>query len=153
MTSNFIPNNLPTATSGCWLCHPARAVAVLSRLQRRPARHNVYVAFSVYDQEPIWWARRRRRCADGRGCGITRCPDCSSGASDDGQMNRKQESRLVRGTVLTVLALTVLVAKLKPPPDSDYLRMKLITGCGRMHLAGGYYDHPPMVAVVIRLER
>src|SRR6202167_4506888 len=57
--------------------------------------------------------------------------------------------RLVRGTVLTILALVALrlVAADSAPItfDEDYYWM------GANDLAGGYYDHPPGVALVIRL--
>src|ERR1700682_5167321 len=57
--------------------------------------------------------------------------------------------RLVRGTVLTILALVALrlvAAALTPITfDEAYYWM------WSKHLAGGYYDHPPMVALVIRL--
>jgi hypothetical protein len=60
-----------------------------------------------------------------------------------------QDARLVRTTALTVLALVVLrlgAADLTPLTfDEAYYWM------WSKHLAGGYYDHPPMVAVVIRL--
>src|SRR6476660_7827674 len=60
-----------------------------------------------------------------------------------------QELRLVRGTALTVLALVglrLLAAAWTPITfDEAYYWM------WSKHLAGGYYDHPPMVAVVIRL--
>jgi 4-amino-4-deoxy-L-arabinose transferase-like glycosyltransferase len=59
------------------------------------------------------------------------------------------EARLVRGTALTVLALValrLLVAAVTPLTfDEAYY------WTWSKHLAGGYYDHPPMVAVVIRL--
>src|ERR1700756_605362 len=59
------------------------------------------------------------------------------------------DARLVRTTALTVLALVVLrlgAAALTPLTfDEAYYWM------WSKHLAGGYYDHPPMVAVVIRL--
>jgi 4-amino-4-deoxy-L-arabinose transferase-like glycosyltransferase len=60
-----------------------------------------------------------------------------------------QDARLARITALTVLALVVLrvgAAALTPLTfDEAYYWM------WSKHLAGGYYDHPPMVAVVIRL--
>ena len=60
-----------------------------------------------------------------------------------------QEARLVRTTALTVLALVVLrLAAAAWTPltfDEAYYWM------WSKHLAGGYYDHPPMVALVIRL--
>jgi 4-amino-4-deoxy-L-arabinose transferase-like glycosyltransferase len=60
-----------------------------------------------------------------------------------------QDARLVRTTALTVLALVVLrlaAAALTPLTfDEAYYWM------WSKHLAGGYYDHPPMVAAVIRL--
>ncbi len=60
-----------------------------------------------------------------------------------------QDARLARTTALTVLALVVLrlgAAALTPLTfDEAYYWM------WSKHLAGGYYDHPPMVAVVIRL--
>ena len=59
------------------------------------------------------------------------------------------EARLVRNTVVTVLALVALrLAAAAWTPltfDEAYYWM------WSKHLAGGYYDHPPMVAVVIRL--
>src|SRR3954454_2239068 len=60
-----------------------------------------------------------------------------------------RELRLVRGTVLTVLALMLLrlVAAAYTPLTFDEAYYWLWS----KHLAGGYYDHPPMVAVVIRL--
>src|ERR1700753_1127452 len=58
------------------------------------------------------------------------------------------DSRLVRNTCLTVLALVALrlVAAAWTPItfDEAYFWM------WAKHLAGGYYDHPPMVALVIR---
>src|ERR1700722_6214797 len=80
--------------------------------------------------------------------GITRCPDCSSGAGDEAAMS-PYDVRLVRGTVLTILALVALrlvAAALTPITfDEAYYWM------WSQHLAGGYYDHPPGVALVIRL--
>src|SRR6201991_4808131 len=59
------------------------------------------------------------------------------------------EARLVLNTVLIVLALVVLrlgAAAFTPLTfDEAYYWM------WSKHLAGGYYDHPPMVAVLIRL--
>src|SRR5665213_3866246 len=59
------------------------------------------------------------------------------------------ETRLVRNTALTIGALVVLrlaAAAVTPLTfDEAYYWM------WSKHLAGGYYDHPPMVAVVIRL--
>jgi 4-amino-4-deoxy-L-arabinose transferase-like glycosyltransferase len=59
------------------------------------------------------------------------------------------DARLVRNTALTVLALVALrlvAAALTPLTfDEAYYWM------WSKHLAGGYYDHPPMVAVVIRI--
>ena len=59
------------------------------------------------------------------------------------------EGRLVRNTVLTILALVMLrlvAAALTPLTfDEAYYWM------WSKHLAFGYYDHPPMVALVIRL--
>jgi hypothetical protein len=61
----------------------------------------------------------------------------------------QNEGRLVRNTVLTILALVVLrliAAALTPLTfDEAYYWM------WSRHLAFGYYDHPPMVAAVIRL--
>ena len=60
-----------------------------------------------------------------------------------------QDARLVRNTALTISALVMLrlaAAALTPLTfDEAYYWM------WSKHLAGGYYDHPPMVAVVIRL--
>ena len=59
------------------------------------------------------------------------------------------DARLARTTALTVLALVVLrlgAAAFTPLTfDEAYYWM------WSKHLAGGYYDHPPMVALVIRL--
>ena len=59
------------------------------------------------------------------------------------------EARLVRNTVLTILALVALrlVAAAFTPLTFD----EAYYWTWSKHLAGGYYDHPPMVAVVIRL--
>jgi hypothetical protein len=60
-----------------------------------------------------------------------------------------QDARLVRNTALTISALVVLrlvAAAITPLTfDEAYYWM------WSKHLAGGYYDHPPMVALVIRL--
>ena len=60
-----------------------------------------------------------------------------------------QEARLVRNTALTVLALVVvrLVAAAWTPITFDEAYYWMWS----KHLAGGYYDHPPGVAVVIHL--
>ena len=59
------------------------------------------------------------------------------------------ELRLVRGTIAVVVGLVLLrlvaAAWLPLTFDEAYYWM------WSKHLAGGYYDHPPMVAVVIRL--
>jgi hypothetical protein len=59
------------------------------------------------------------------------------------------EDRLVRGTALTILALVALrlVSAAFTPLTFD----EAYYWTWSKHLAGGYYDHPPMVAVVIRL--
>jgi 4-amino-4-deoxy-L-arabinose transferase-like glycosyltransferase len=59
------------------------------------------------------------------------------------------EDRLVRGTALTILALLALrlVAAAYTPLTFD----EAYYWTWSKHLAGGYYDHPPMVAVLIRL--
>jgi hypothetical protein len=59
------------------------------------------------------------------------------------------EARLVLNTVLIVLALVVLrlVAAAFTPITFDEAYYWMWS----KHLAGGYYDHPPMVALVIRL--
>src|SRR6201996_7016166 len=58
------------------------------------------------------------------------------------------DSRLVRNTCLTVLALVVLrlVAAAFTPITFDEAYYWMWS----KNLAGGYYDHPPMVALVIR---
>src|ERR1700759_2035217 len=60
-----------------------------------------------------------------------------------------QDARLARNTVLTVLALVLvrLVAAAFTPLTFD----EAYYWTWSKHLAGGYYDHPPMVAIVIRL--
>lgn len=59
------------------------------------------------------------------------------------------EAKLARGTIITVAALVVLrliAAAITPLTfDESYY------WTWAKHLSGGYYDHPPMVAVVIRL--
>src|ERR1700686_5836422 len=59
------------------------------------------------------------------------------------------EARLVLNTVLTILALVVLrlVAAAWTPLTFDEAYYWMWS----KHLAGGYYDHPPAVAAVIRL--
>src|SRR3954449_12046674 len=59
------------------------------------------------------------------------------------------ESRLVRNTALTLLALIALrlVAAAYTPITFDEAYYWMWS----KSLAGGYYDHPPMVALVIRL--
>ncbi|MEA2868972.1 MAG: hypothetical protein QOE39_3687 [Bradyrhizobium sp.] len=59
------------------------------------------------------------------------------------------EVRLARNTALTILALVALrlVAAACTPLTFDEAYYWMWS----KHLAGGYYDHPPMVAVVIRL--
>src|SRR6202023_787550 len=61
----------------------------------------------------------------------------------------ENEGRLVRNTALTVLALVALrlVAAAWTPLTFDEAYYWMWS----KHLAGGYYDHPPMVAYVIRL--
>src|ERR1700749_3202797 len=58
------------------------------------------------------------------------------------------DRQLVRNTALTILALTALrlVAAAWTPLTFDEAYYWLWS----KHLAGGYYDHPPMVALVIR---
>src|SRR3984885_9008102 len=60
-----------------------------------------------------------------------------------------QDARLARNTALAISALVLLrlvAATLTPLTfDEAYYWM------WSKHLAGGYYDHPPMVALVIRL--
>src|SRR5689334_25095207 len=59
------------------------------------------------------------------------------------------EKRLVRNTSITILALVALrlVAAAWTPITFDEAYYWMWS----KHLAGGYYDHPPMVALVIRL--
>src|ERR1700757_3140166 len=58
-------------------------------------------------------------------------------------------SEVVRKTALTILALIALrlVSAAYTPLTFD----EAYYWTWSKHLAGGYYDHPPMVAVVIRL--
>src|SRR5580692_8678881 len=62
---------------------------------------------------------------------------------------RPNETRLVRNTVLTVSARVLLrrAAAVWSPLTFDEAYYWMWS----KHLAGGYYDHPPMVALVIRL--
>src|ERR1700744_4481382 len=59
------------------------------------------------------------------------------------------DARLVRGTILAILGLVVLrlVAAASTPLTFDEAYYWMWS----KHLAGGYYDHPPGVALVIRL--
>src|SRR5713226_4903364 len=59
------------------------------------------------------------------------------------------EARLVRNTAVTILALVALrlIAAAWTPLTFDEAYYWMWS----QHLAGGYYDHPPMVAIVIRL--
>jgi hypothetical protein len=59
------------------------------------------------------------------------------------------DQRLVRGTVAAIVAMVLLrlVAAAWTPLTFDEAYYWMWS----QHLAGGYYDHPPMVAVVIRL--
>src|SRR6478609_12217083 len=77
-----------------------------------------------------------------------RCPDCLSGASDEAAMSAP-EPPFARNTALTILALVALrlAAAARTPLTFDEAYYWMWS----KHLAGGYYDHPPMVAFVIRL--
>src|SRR3954453_12871945 len=59
------------------------------------------------------------------------------------------EGRLLRNTVGTILALVVLrlISAAYTPLTFD----EAYYWTWSKHLAGGYYDHPPMVAVLIRV--
>jgi 4-amino-4-deoxy-L-arabinose transferase-like glycosyltransferase len=59
------------------------------------------------------------------------------------------ETRLARGTAVTVAALVVL--RLVAAAVTQLTFDEAYYWTWAKHLAGGYYDHPPMVAVVIRL--
>src|SRR3982750_4204615 len=61
----------------------------------------------------------------------------------------ESDGRLVRNTVLTILALVLLrlLAAAWTPLTFDEAYYWMWS----KHLAAGYYDHPPMVALVIRL--
>src|SRR6202051_1065845 len=59
------------------------------------------------------------------------------------------EARLVRNTALTLLTLVAL--RLVAPAVTPLTFDEAYYWMWSKHLAGGYYDHPPMVAVVIRL--
>src|ERR1700761_4223881 len=58
------------------------------------------------------------------------------------------DNRLFRNTFLTILALVVLrlIAAAVTPLSFDEAYYWMWS----KHLAGGYYDHPPMVALLIR---
>ena len=62
---------------------------------------------------------------------------------------KPSEARLARNTALVIVALVVLrlIAAAFTPITFDEAYYWMWS----KHLAGGYYDHPPMVAVVIRL--
>src|SRR5579863_10033442 len=79
-----------------------------------------------------------------------RCPDCSSGANDEPSMTSNEGgTRLVRNTILTVSALVLLrlVGAALTPLTFDEAYYWIWS----KNLALGYYDHPPGVALVIRL--
>src|ERR1041384_7213551 len=59
------------------------------------------------------------------------------------------DARIVRNTALVILAMVALrlIAAAFTPITFDEAYYWMWS----QHLAGGYYDHPPMVAVVIRL--
>jgi hypothetical protein len=59
------------------------------------------------------------------------------------------DARLARTTALTILALVVL--RLGAAAVTPLTFDEAYYWTWSKHLAGGYYDHPPMVAVVIRL--
>jgi 4-amino-4-deoxy-L-arabinose transferase-like glycosyltransferase len=61
----------------------------------------------------------------------------------------ESEGRLVRNTALTIMGLVLLrvVAAIWTPLTFDEAYYWMWS----KHLAGGYYDHPPAVALVIRL--
>src|SRR6201988_5484653 len=62
---------------------------------------------------------------------------------------KPSEARLALNTALAILALVALrlIAAAFTPITFDEAYYWMWSN----HLAGGYYDHPPMVAVVIRL--
>src|SRR5215468_10320023 len=64
-------------------------------------------------------------------------------------MMSADDGRLVRNTSLTILALVVLrlAAAAVTPLTFD----EAYYWVWSKHLAGGYFDHPPMVAILIRL--
>src|SRR3984957_2554556 len=77
-----------------------------------------------------------------------RCPACSSGASDETSMS-PNEARLVRNTAFTVAALVLL--RLGGAAWTPLTFDEAYYWIWSKHLAFGYYDHPPGVALVIRL--
>ncbi len=125
------------------LCRHSRPAAVLSRVQRRApgqCRRRILRLRSGADLV----ARGCRRRIDGRGVELRRVEPvrlASEMTSD--------ELKLARGAAYIVAALVVLrlVAAAFTPLTFD----EAYYWTWSKHLAGGYYDHPPMVAVVIRL--
>src|ERR1700684_2252293 len=59
------------------------------------------------------------------------------------------ETRLRRNTALTIVALVAL--RLVAPASTPLTFDEAYYWMWSKHLAGGYYDHPPGVALVIRL--
>ena len=88
------------------------------------------------------------RRADGRGLELRDVRTVRLAQAMNAAMS-PNEARLVRNTALTILALVALrlVAAAWTPLTFDEAYYWMWS----KHLAGGYYDHPPGVALVIRL--
>jgi len=174
MTSNFILNNFLTYRDqrlkgfallrGLLLFYLVCSVGLIA---------NVGVAFSVYDQEPIWWLAGAAGALMGRGVELrdvrtvrlaqamnspnlestglesTSLKSAGLESSDLGPAMSPNDRRLVRNTGSHDIGGGSVAARRRGLDAADLRRSYY--WMWSKHLAGGYYDHPPMVAVVIRL--
>src|SRR6185437_14774319 len=143
--SQQFPHLSRSAAEG--FCDPARTGAVLSRLWRRPRRQCRRGVLGLRAGADLVAGGRGRR-ADGRGVELRDVRTVRLAQAMTSSMGPR-DARLARNTILTVLSLVLLrlVAAAFTPLTFD----EAYYWTWSKHLAGGYYDHPPMVAIVIRL--
>ena len=150
MTSNFILNNFLTYRDQRLkgFAHPARPVAVLPRVQRRPRRQCRRRVLGLRSGADLVAGGRGRR-ADGRGLELrdVRTVRLAQAMKLPMSLHETRGSPATPSlTMLALVAVRLVAAALTPLTfDEAYYWM------WSKHLAGGYYDHPPMVALVIRL--
>jgi hypothetical protein len=149
MTSNFILNNFLTyRDQRLKVLRPARPPAVLPRVQVGLFA-NVGVAFSVYDQEPIWWLAGAAGRADGRAeLRDVRTVRLAQAMNLPGLCRQRARPRCGSSATRLLRYWGWWRCGWSPPPDAADLRRSYYWMWSK-HLAGGYYDHPPGVAVVI----